>query len=326
LDDEDDVDESGSLEDLDSRDPEMDADTMQLPKGAFTRSDFPLLASIARVFLAMPEEAMAEPERYKGVGFLLPDEKVRYDHLIIDEGQDFTYAEIHLVRSLVESTRRAITVCGDPLQRMDWKSGFSSLETVRPGDNREFQVQKNYRQTRELCDWVHRLSRCLFGQEATTMEQGGTHGPRPVVYLFSEMREVVPVAAKTIGAWFEEERNPFTAVLAIGFEPRMQKRFTKLLRELLEDDGVVVEKVVDGRLIERGRVNVCEVPTVKGLEFDGVFVWVSRAACELLRQSTPQAKITKNMLYVSCSRAKRHLTVVFEGDVPDLEEAGLLSN
>lgn len=326
LDDEDDLDESGSLEDLDSLDPEVDADSMQPPKGAFTRSDFPLLASIARVFLAMPEEAMADPERYKRVGFLLPDEKVRYDHLIIDEGQDFTYAEIHLVRSLVESTRKAITVCGDPLQRMDWRSGFSSLETVRPGHDREFQVQKNYRQTRELCDWVHRLSRRLFGQEATTMEQGGTHGPMPVVNLISEMKEVVPVAAKTIGAWFGEERNPFTAVLAIGFDSGMQTRFTNSLRKRLEDDGVVVEKVIDGRLIERGRVNVCEVPTVKGLEFDGVLVWVSRAACELLRQSTPQARITKNMLYVACSRAKRHLTVVFQGEVPELVEANLLNN
>ncbi len=167
--DEDDLDESASLEDLDSADAEADTDAMKPPKGAFTRSDFPLLASIARTFLAMPEEAIADLERYKRVGFLLPDEKVRYDHLIIDEGQDFTYAEIHLVRSLVESTRRAITVCGDPLQRMDWRSGFSSLETVRPGDNREFRVQKNYRQTRELCDWVYSLSRCLFGREATTM-------------------------------------------------------------------------------------------------------------------------------------------------------------
>ncbi len=139
------------------------------------------------------------------------------------------------------------------------------------------------------------------------------------------MKDVLPIAARTIGGWFSEERNPFTAVLTIGFDSGIQTRFTNSLRKRLEEDGVVVEKVLDGRLIERGRVNVCEVPTVKGLEFDGVLVWVSRAACELLRQSTPQARITKNMLYVACSRAKRHLTVIFQGEVPELASAGILS-
>jgi|GEM_PF-2793966 len=322
--DDEELDDSASLEDLDDNNDDEPLENVQQLKGAFTRSDFPLLAAMARIFLAKPEEAIVESKHYKRVGFLLPDEKVRYDHVIVDEGQDFTYSEIHLVRSLVETSREAVTICGDPFQRMDWRSGFSSLETISPGDGRAFQVIRNYRQTVELCQWVHSLSRSLFGKDVPVMEPSEMHGPAPVIHTIRELKELVPIAANAIAAWFGEDRNPFTAVLTIGCDSGIQTRFATSLRKRLEDEGVVVERIGDGRLIERGRVNVCEVPTVKGLEFDGVLVWVSRSACELLTQNTPQARVTKNMLYVACSRAKRNLTVIFQVDVPALKEAGVI--
>lgn len=316
----DDEDEDGTLEELDELPADTDGsqkeDAAIQPKGAFTRSDFPLLAGMARVFLALPEEAITDPEGYKRVGFLLPDELIRYDHVIIDEGQDFTYAEIHLVRSLVESQRQAVTVSGDPFQRMDWKSGFNSLETIKPGADREFRVGRNYRQTAELGSWVHQLSKTLFGEDSVAMDHSDASGPPPKFHCIRELKEALNVSAQVIGQWYAEEQNPFAAVLMIGFEPGIQTRFANSLGKKVESDGVVVELIKDGRLIERGRVPVSDVPTIKGLEFDGVLVLVSRDTCGLLPQSTPQARVARNMLYVACSRAKRNLTVIFQEELP----------
>src|SRR5690606_24140128 len=76
-------------DDLDSADSA--ADVAEQSQGSFTRSDFPLLGAIARVFLALPSHVTKEDDLYRRTGFLLPGDFSRYDHVIIDEAQDFTY-------------------------------------------------------------------------------------------------------------------------------------------------------------------------------------------------------------------------------------------
>ena len=68
---------------------------------------------------------------------------------------------------------------------------------------------------------------------------------------------------------------------------------------------------------------VAGIPTVKGLEFDGVVVVVSDETCDLLAGDSPQARIAKNMLYVACSRAKRNLTVILPRNVEMLRREGI---
>jgi hypothetical protein len=293
-----------------SREPEL-----QRRRGAFTRSDFPLLAAIARVFLALPPETKETPEKYHHLGFLFPGDLPRYDHVIVDEGQDFTYAEIHLVHSLVENRRMAVTVSGDRFQRMDWRFGVSSIETIETPADRKFSILRNYRQTVELATWIGRLSDALFGEAGQKIEPAHQHGPQPSVSVIPKLANMVESAADSFGEWYDDDQNPFTAQLLIGFDAKATTRITNSLSTSLEDRSIYVEKVEDGRLIERGRVSVADVPTVRGLEFDGVVVLVSESACDLLSQTSPRAEVTKNMLYVACSRAKRNLKVILQKDV-----------
>jgi superfamily I DNA/RNA helicase len=295
---------------------------LQRRRGAFTRSDFPLLAAVARVFLALPPEAKEDPDRYRRVGFLLPDDMARYDHVIIDEGQDFTYAEIHLVHSLVENTRQAVTISGDAQQRMDWRSGFSSIESIHVPDERRFRIARNYRQTVELSDWVNRLNAACFGKDSLKIEATFQSGPAPTLAVIPEWADMRKSAASSFSSWYDSDQNPFTALLLIGFDARMKRRITDGLSNALESRAIYVESVEDGRMIERGRVSVADVPTVKGLEFDGVVVVVRKEACALLDQTSPAAIIARNKLYVGCSRAKRNLSVILQGDVSHLKESG----
>lgn len=292
-------------------------------KGAFTRSDFPLLAAMARVFLAAPPEARQEPARYRGVGFSLPDDLLRYDHVIIDEGQDFTYAEIHLVHSLVESSRAAVTISGDPHQRMDWRSGFSSLETIRPDEGRAFHINTNYRQTVQLSDWLSRLNGALFPKTAQKIDAAFESGPLPKIDVMADLKETRQAAAASFSDWYEEDSNPFTAAILIGVEGKQKRSITVSLASLLEDRAIHVETIEDGRVIERGRVSVVDVPTVKGLEFDGVVVIVGKSACSLLDEQSPAGIVTRNKLFVACSRAKRNLHVILGAEVAVLKKGGL---
>ncbi len=166
-------------------------------RGSFTRSDFPLLASIARVFLALPGRNRDE-RLYRNVGFTLPGDVARYDHIILDEAQDFTYAEVHLAMSLVEDKRLAISISGDPFQRMDWKYGFSGFESVQVASDRRFEIVRNYRQTKQLGDWLQRLSDQLFGKTQTLLSQAMKLGRLQTSKSVKEQRHVL--LKRTVGS------------------------------------------------------------------------------------------------------------------------------
>ncbi len=292
-------------------------------KGSFTRSDFPLLAAIARVFLALPANESSRASMYKRIGFLLPGDLPRYDHVIIDEAQDFTYAEIHLVRSLVEPKREAVSVSGDPCQRMDWKHGFSSIESIDVSPDRQFDVLKNYRQTVELAEWLQKLSNCMFSDESVKITTGHQHGSPPLISQCKNTKACVLFASSWITKWYSNERSPFTALLLIGFADNRVSAIKNSLSQALESQSIQVERVDDGRLIERGPVTVAKVPTVKGLEFENVVVFMSKEACGELSRSTPQSKVLRNQLYVACSRAKQALCLALEADCDLLKQHGI---
>ncbi|MEZ6081233.1 MAG: hypothetical protein R3C56_37860 [Pirellulaceae bacterium] len=182
-----------TLDDLDELNADTELDEPERErKGSFVRSDFPLLAAIARVFLALPANVNTRSGRYRNIGFLLPGDSPRYDHVIIDEAQDFTYAEIHLVRSLVESVREAVSISGDPYHRMDWKYGFSSMESIDVPDDRKFEIVRNYRQTVELAKWLQNLSDAIFGEQAITIVPGHQHGADPGVSVCKSTQQQGP--------------------------------------------------------------------------------------------------------------------------------------
>ncbi len=313
-----------TLDDLDEESVGSEPDaTDDERKGSFVRSDFPLLASIARVFLALPPDVDLRSGRYRKIGFLLPGDLPRYDHVIVDEAQDFTYAEIHLARSLVESVRQAVSISGDPFQRMDWKYGLSSLESIDVQSDRKFEINRNYRQTVELGIWVQKLSDVIFGEKSIAILPGHQRGPIPGVINCKSTKHCVLAASQWISEWYQSTRSPFTALLLVGFADVRISHIRKALSKALESSSIQVERVDDGRLIERGPVTVAKVPTVKGLEFENVVVFVSKEACEELSLATPQSKVLRNQLYVACSRARQNLQVALEANCQILLDGGI---
>lgn len=280
----------------------------------FVRSDFPLLAAVARTFYAAPVLDRSRRAFAEGTfGFELPASSLRYDHVIVDEGQDFSYAELLLVMSFAHPGRNAVTVSGDPRQRMHWRSGLTSLENLRIDPERRFTVARNYRQTRELGEWVRRLFGGLFPQEDLVSEAHDGPGPAPwVINGAEEIEAAVTRAAGWLGDWYRQNRHAYVAALVIGFEDEHVETIERVLNRSLENSMVLAERIPDGRLIQSGRVAVATVPTVKGLEFDGVLVLVSAKAVRLLERTDPDGVVVRNQLYVACTRAKHWLGVVAE--------------
>lgn len=314
-------------DDLTLDDLESDAEAIEVdvsgPRGSFTRSDFPLLAGLARVFLALPSAVKPTDRLYNRVGFSLPGDVARYDHVVVDEAQDFTYAELHLVASLVEPKRRAVSISGDPFQRMQWKYGFKGLESISVPPERYFDVKRNYRQTKQLGEWLQNLSDILFGAGENSIVPGHEPGESPEVTVCGGTKGCVAAANEWIAAWYAQHRSPYTALLLIGFDKRRESAVANSLGKSLSEHSIQVLKLEDGRLIERGPVTVAEVATVKGLEFENIVVFMSKGACEEICSETPQARVLRNQLYVASSRAKSSLKIALETDCELLKVSGI---
>ena len=274
----------------------------------FFRSDFPLLGVVARCFLASLSGERNSLESPASIGCLLPGDVPRYDHIIIDEAQDFTFAELQLACSLVEPNRHAVTISGDRFQRMDWRSGFSSIESISKG--KRYSVNINYRQTIEICKLVQKLADILFGTNEVHLGEGNRHGPSPEWLVESDFNRTMLLADKAIAKLFSEQDSPYISVIMVGYEVKHFKKAEKQLSKLLDKHPVYIEWLKDGRFVESGRVCLADVPTVKGLEFDSVVVIVSETACDMLESDSLDSRVMKNQMYVACSRAKDQLTVI----------------
>lgn len=312
---------------------QIDEDGIAIPrrKGALTLTDLPILACIARALLApavlkgqgwRPIEqadgttALARSSglvTYTRLGMQLPGELPRYDHVMIDEAQDLSYPELCFAMACTEPVLCASTVAGDPFQRMRWENGLASLELLKPGEGRRFEVRCNYRQTRPLMEWVGNLAALLYPGQPVAATSSDKDGPAPTVECVDRPEKAAPRIAHHIKAWYGSAREPFVAVLLVGYESQATVGLVKALRNRLQDADLDAEFFDDGRLIERGKVSIAEVPSVKGLEFDAVVVSVSPSACALLDSGDPRAIHIRNQLYVASTRACGRLAVVFQG-------------
>jgi len=328
--DEDDIeDEEDTVPLLDPRDE--DGVGISRRKGALTLSDLPILACLARALLSpsvIPSHGRGPVEKedgnitfvksdgvvsYSRLGMLLPGDLPRYDHVMVDEAQDLSYPELCFAMSCTEPVLRAVTVAGDPFQRMRWENGLQSLELLTPGVGRRFEVRCNYRQTKQLMTWVTRLAGLLYPKTPIAATESDRQGPSPDVEYVEKPEKAAPRIAHHIKEWYNSAKEPFVAVLLIGYESHSTAGLVKALRNRLQSADLDAKFFGDGRLIEWGKVSIAEVPSVKGLEFDAVVVSVSPSACELLDSDDPRAIPVRNQLYVACTRASDRLAVIFQG-------------
>jgi len=142
--------------------------------------------------------------------------------------------------------------------------------------------------------WSVRMGDAAAGQPvaATSSDKDG---PAPSVEWVDRSEKAAPRIAHHIKAWYGSAREPFVAVLLVGYESQAIVGLVKALRNRLQDADLAAEFFDNGRLIERGKVSIAEVPSVKS----HVVVSVSPSACALLDSGDPRAIHIRNQLYVA---------------------------
>jgi DNA helicase II / ATP-dependent DNA helicase PcrA len=275
--------DSDRLETADGRSLEED----EGPAGRLDVEDDPLLLRLAQL---------------KNGGLFDGESEIRYEHVAIDEAQDFSAVQIKV---LLEATtaQRCVTVSGDSAQRLvfdnsfrDWpthlrEAGYDAV-TISP-------LKLSYRSTAE----VMRFSRAILGPLADPEEQLVARSGAPVeLFRFGDMGEAAAFlgdALRSLGG-----REPTASCAIISRHPEQSDA---VYAALARSEIPALRRVRREDFLFAPGVDVTDVAQVKGLEFDYVILWDANAA------SYPDNLESRHLMHIAGTRAAHQLWLVLTG-------------
>jgi DNA helicase-2/ATP-dependent DNA helicase PcrA len=240
-------------------------------------------------------------------GPLLRGSKVRealvYEHILVDEAQDYSPVELAVLMGTV-SAGRSVTLAGDTAQRVLLDNGFSDWNTVL-GDLGLSHVEieplrLSYRSTQEIID----LSHAVLGPLAP--EHPGVavrHGAPVELFRFSHSGDAAGFVAEQLRLLMTAE--PRACVAVVARFPEQADAFYDVL-----DKGEVprLRRIADQDFPFRPGVDVTDVRQVKGLEFDYVIL------VEVNADTYPENDESRHLLHIGATRASHQLWILSTGE------------
>jgi DNA helicase-2/ATP-dependent DNA helicase PcrA len=231
-----------------------------------------------------------------------PRGPLAYEHLMVDEVQDFAPIELGV---LLDSTtaERSITLAGDTAQAIAPEHGFSTwsemLDDLGIPHDRVEPLRVSYRSTREIMETaVHVLgplqgdARPVAPRSGAPVESFGfaTAG-EAAEFLSHALKELIrdePLASVALVARHAEQARLYHEALAAAEVPN--------LRLVMNQDFSF-----------RPGIDVTDVRQTKGLEFDIVIL------LDANEESYPETDHARRMLHVAMTRAAHQLWVTYTG-------------
>jgi DNA helicase-2/ATP-dependent DNA helicase PcrA len=197
-----------------------------------------------------------------------------YNHLIIDEIQDYNGIELSIINKLFDCKK---TMVGDINQKLysDFTSQFN--------DCNKLELLNSYRCSKEIFDFINNL---IPSNKTISVMRNGN---KPLIYKEKD---------------FNGELNKVLALInssegTIAVICKNSKESNKLYKSLKEK--IEVKRVNDKN---KCNVLVCTIYECKGLEFDNVIVVD-------VDSNNYKYNIEKNWLYIACSRAMHNLNLLY---------------
>jgi len=240
-----------------------------------------------------------------------------FSHIIVDEAQDLSKTQILVISQLVSDETKSISIIADAAQRI-YKSGFTWGEVglnVRGGRTIEF--KKNYRNTVQIV----RAALSLLEKEDdksdfTTVDETTRKGEeKPIVGYFPNWNEQC--------AYILKELNKLKAGNNINSTVILHRSRNGLhnIQNFLESNNYEAQILLNSDDIdfESDSIKICTLSSVKGLEFENVFI------IDLNDDIIPyppgfidtddefHISTERRLLYTSMTRAKERLYLLSSG-------------
>jgi hypothetical protein len=221
----------------------------------------------------------------------------RTAHLVVDEAEDVSLFELSVLGRALAG--RSVTVAGDESQQTfssyaGWPDAVAALGVERAETVR---LETTYRCPRPIAEVAH----ALLGPIAPVRSPRAGRAGAPVsrfdfpteahahLFLAGAVRDLL-------------EREPQASVAVIAHASEVARAFHRLLADLPE-----ARLALDGRFSFRPGVDVTDVASVKGLEFDYVVVPDASA------RAYPDTDEARRRLHVAVTRAAHQLWIAAPG-------------
>ncbi|GAB2895639.1 3'-5' exonuclease [Neomicrococcus lactis] len=250
-----------------------------------------------------------------------------FDHVLVDEAQDFSAPHWLLLRALVAEGADDLFIAEDSHQRIyGQKVPMSRFGINIRGRSRRLRL--NYRTTAENLAYAMSL---LSGAEYSDLDdekvaesgyRSVRSGPTPSVLTVSDSAAEVDVVVSRIREWMSAGVAPE----AIAVLVRSEKNATRAVDGLTRV-GIPSSVATGGSVAGKGKVTVMTMHSSKGLEFQCVVVMGAGAGdlpAKWTFEGLPEAEQSdallreRSLLYVAATRARDELVITASGEPSEL--------
>lgn len=191
-----------------------------------------------------------------------------YTHIIVDEAQDLSKAQILTITKLVSPETNSISIIADAAQRI-YKSGFNWKEVGLEVRGRTIAFKKNYRNTIQIAKAaISLLDNEEDNEDFTTLEYSVREGEKPKIGYYSNFEVQLNHLDDQLTLLKNNGNLKSTIVLHRSTDGVRQ------VKTFLDSNSFSTELVKSNIPVNYGNesVKVCTMSSVKGLEFNNVFI------------------------------------------------------
>ncbi|MNO52840.1 Helicase IV [compost metagenome] len=225
-----------------------------------------------------------------------------FDHVVIDEAQDFSPFQVAVLDRFVKG--HSFTILGDLSQGIHYYKGVRKWEEMQtlfaPDETAYFALTRSYRSTMEIIEYANEILTRGVGSELLAVPVFRSGDPVRLESAIGDAR------LQVISDTLEQASSKDYRTVAL---------LTRTLHEAEELHAYLLAKSVDANLINgdktqyEGGISVLPVYLSKGLEFDAVIV----TDVDQEHYGAGDAKL----LYVGCTRALHELWLLHGEKLPD---------
>lgn len=269
----------------------------------------PLAEELGFAKLTIPKKKEIDPEDLPPLLLIhhrlngIPTEKT-FDHVVIDEAQDFSPFQVAIVKAFCPS--QSFTILGDLLQTIFSYQGiedWDEFQSVFPPESLEYyQLNKSYRSTMEIIQFANEIIKPYAGKVALAQPVYRSGEPVRVLHVNKEkqIRTIIEIVSSLQG-------KANTIALVTRTPQQARELYLKL-----KNKGIDLHLLTAKQAEYMGGISVMPIYLTKGMEFDAVLLLDVDAA------HYPEQKLSAKLLFVGCTRALHHLYVLYSDSLSPL--------
>lgn len=231
-------------------------------------------------------------------------EKYKYNHIVIDEAQDYSMFQLFVIKEMAYS--QSLTIVGDLGQGIYYYKGIESwnktVKEVFDGEASYIPLTQSYRSTVEIID----LANGVLKKQKNNLVPAKPvlrHGKAPEIKKFENAREFVEALDSIVSEVKSIGKN---SVAVIGRTYNECRKIKEILKKYSSHQWEVVKE--NEKTLKLDKIIIPSYMT-KGLEFDCSVIY----NCN--NENYTESELDARLLYVSLTRAL-HLEYVFYNGEP----------